>query len=43
MAGDDLSTGSLTLSTPIGRGQTLVAGFAGLGKLRSTVDRSFRP
>ena len=38
MAGDYLSTGSLTMPTPIGRGQTVLAGFADLGKLSMTVD-----
>ena len=37
-AGDYLSTGSLTTPTPIGRGQTLAARFADLGKLSLTVD-----
>ena len=38
LAGDYLSTGSLTMPTPIGRGQTVLAGFADLGKLSLTVD-----
>jgi 2-keto-4-pentenoate hydratase len=42
-AGDYLSTGSLTLPTPIGRGQTVAARFADLGTLSLTVDRSVRP
>ncbi len=37
-AGDYLSTGSLTMPTPIGWGQTLVARFADLGKLSLTLD-----
>jgi len=38
MAGDYLSTGSLTMPTAIGRGQTLLARFADLGQLSLTVD-----
>ncbi len=38
MAGDYLSTGSLTMPTPIGRGQTVVARFADLGTLSLTLD-----
>jgi 2-keto-4-pentenoate hydratase len=37
-AGDYLSTGSLTLPTPIGRGQTLLVRFADLGTLSLTLD-----
>jgi 2-keto-4-pentenoate hydratase len=36
-AGDYLSTGSLTLPTPIARGQTLVARFGDLAEIRVTV------
>ncbi len=37
-SGDYLSTGSLTVPTPIAQGQTFVAGFGDLGTLRLTLE-----